>query len=272
MQGFWTERSLEPERMDLETLDAATAASILRTLETINAWLGGVRATLYHVRQFSKRWNPGERVRFIDWGTGGADLPRALVRWGRKNGFTFEVTGVDSNGPVLDYAREACREYPEIRLVAADFNAFAAAPGSFDYALSSLSLHHMTDPQIVALLQRSDRLARRGLIMNDLKRSVRAWAWIWALSRLGGAHPIVQNDGPLSVRRAFRPRELEHFAEKTGLAYLKVKTHFGYRLTLAGEKSLTHRLRRFPLSHGERATAGDFSPLPSGEGVGVRHA
>jgi len=72
--------------------------------------------------------------------------------------------------------------------------------------------------------------------MNDLKRSARAWAWIWAMSRLGGAHPIVQNDGPLSVKRAFTPEELQALAQCAELRYVKVATHFGYRLTLAGEK------------------------------------
>src|SRR5262245_41752497 len=117
MSKLWAERSLQPERMDLEVLDPGTAASILRALERINFWLGGIQATMTHVRQFAKSWQPGARIRFIDWGTGGADLPRALVRWGRKNGFHLEITGVDNNAAVLDYAREACKEYPEITLV-----------------------------------------------------------------------------------------------------------------------------------------------------------
>ncbi len=221
--------------MDVETLDPATTSRVLRALENVNAWLGGVRATLYHIEKFSKRWAPGEKIRFIDWGTGGADLPRALVRWGRQRGFQFTVVGVDGNQPVLDYAREACRDYPEIQLVHEDFNR-PVLQENFEYALSSLCLHHLSDEQIKALLKRSDQLCRRGMIMNDLKRSVRAWLWIWVLSRLGGAHPIVQNDGPLSVRRAFTARELEECGRAAGLSYVKVSTHFGYRLTLAGEK------------------------------------
>jgi flavin-dependent dehydrogenase len=252
MDGFWAERSLKRERMDVETLDAPTAASILGTLETINAWIGGVHATLSHLRAFSKNWKPGERIRLIDWGTGGADLPRALVRWGRQNGFQLEITGVDNNGPILEVARRACRDYPEIQLIHINFNNVgdgveflrffskvnnsSTSPEPFDYALSSLCLHHLKDEEIVTLLKTSDQITTRGMIMNDLKRSVRAWLWIWTLTRLGGVHPIVQNDAPLSVRRSFRARELEKLAERAGLSYLKVKTHFGYRLSLAGEK------------------------------------
>jgi hypothetical protein len=237
MNLLWTERSLQPERMDLEPLDPVDAASILGNLETVNAWLGGVRATLSHVQRYSKRWKPGETIRIIDWGTGGADIPRALVRWGRRKGFPIEVVGVDSNPSVMKIAREACRDFPEIDLIEADILDYLdRQSGLFDYAISSLTLHHLPNEAIVSLLQKSDRVAKRGIIMNDLKRSVRAWAWIWALTRLTGAHPIVQNDGPLSVRRAFRPGELQSLSQQAGLTYLKVKTHFGYRLTLAGER------------------------------------
>jgi hypothetical protein len=228
-------RSLVPERMDLEPLTEAEAAEILKTLETINVWLGGVRATLWHLKRFARRWDPGQRIRIIDWGTGGADIPRAIVRWGRLNGFAMEVVGVDNNPVVAAYARDACRDYPEIRIVCAAVDDELSGP-SFDYAISSLTLHHLTDDQIVELLKKSDRLTTRGMIMNDLKRSARAWAWIWTLSRLGRAHPIVQNDGPLSVQRAFTPPELRNLARLSGVPYTDVHTHFGYRLTLAGEK------------------------------------
>jgi SAM-dependent methyltransferase len=234
MDLLWKTRSLQPERMDLETLDPATTATLLRNLEVINRWLGGVHATLSPLRRFAKYWGKGERIRFIDWGTGGADVPRALVRWGRRQGFRFEIICVDSNPAVLEYARQASRDYPELQFRQADF--MAINEESFDYALSSLCLHHLTDTQIVALLQKSNRLCQRGMIMNDLWRTHRAWLWIWILSRLGRAHPIVRHDGPLSVRRAFTPRELQRLALQAGLPYLGVSMHFGYRLVLSGEK------------------------------------
>ena len=166
---------------------------------------------------------------------------RALVCWGRRAGFRLEVVGVDNNPAVIAYAREACRDYPEITLIQSDFEDFSRdAVPLYDYALSSLALHHLSNAEVIALLQISNRVARRGMIMNDLKRSVRAWAWIWTLSRIFPAHPIVQNDAPLSVRRAFRPDELEYLAAQASLDYVKVTTHFGYRLVLAGEKLNDH--------------------------------
>ncbi len=236
MSFVFPERALQPERMDIEPLDEATTRRILSALEHVNAWLGGVHATLSVLETFSRRWHPGERIRFIDWGTGSADIPRAIVRWCRRRGYQAEVVGIDRNAPIVAYAREACRDYPEITLLQTNAKDYPDPKEPFDYALSSLCLHHMSNADVVQLLRRSDRIAARGVIMNDLKRSARAWAWIWGLTRLLRAHPIVRNDAPLSVRNAFTKQELEFLARQAGLPYMRVRTHFGYRFTLAGEK------------------------------------
>jgi ubiquinone/menaquinone biosynthesis C-methylase UbiE len=236
MSLIFKTRTLTPERMDTEFVNPDEMAQILRTLETINLWLGGVRATLWHLKRFSRFWSPGQMIRIIDWGTGGADIPRAIVRWARTRGFHMEIVGIDNNPAVLAYAKSVSKDYPEIRFFEGDLNRLPPLHEPFDYAISSLCLHHLTDEGIVDLLKKSDRFTQRGIIMNDLKRSARAWAWMWALSRLGQAHPVVQFDGPLSVRRAFTTRELKAYAQAAGIPYVKVYTHFGYRMTLAGEK------------------------------------
>ncbi len=236
MSFIFKDRSQTPEWMDTKQLSLEQMTPILQGLETINQWLGGVRATLYHLNRFSRYWSSGQTIRIVDWGTGGADIPRAIVRWARARGFKVEIVGMDNHGVAIDYARKACREYPEIRILEGDLTTLPRMNEPFDYAISSLCLHHLTDEAIVMLLSKSDRFTQRGIIMNDLKRSARAWAWIWILSRLGRAHSIVRHDGPLSVRRAFTAKELRGYAQKANVSYAKVYTHFGYRFTLAGEK------------------------------------
>lgn len=221
--------------MDVEPLSFEDTRTILQTLERINRWLGGIHATLTPLRDFAKRWKPGERIRMVDWGTGGADIPRAIVRWARNQKVRVEIVGVDNNEMTLKVAQQLCEDYPEIRFVKADVT--EEIPGAFDYALSSLSLHHMTNDTIIQLLKKSDRLARRGIVMNDLRRSRWAWLWIWGLTKGLGAHPVVHDDGPMSVARGFTVSEMESFGRAAGLPYLKVTRSFPYRLVLAGEKA-----------------------------------
>ena len=121
----------------------------MQSLEKTNVWLGGVHATLACLKRFSRRWPEGARIRFIDWGTGGADVPRAIVRWCRRRGYHAEIVAVDNNAATLDYARQACANYPEITVQHADLNDVSLADHSFDYALSSLTLHHLSNQEIV---------------------------------------------------------------------------------------------------------------------------
>ena len=115
-------------------------------------------------------------------------MPRAIVRWGRAQGFRIEIVGVDSNSEITAYARRACSEFPEISIL--ESNALSPdGGGPFDYAISSLCLHHLSDSEIVGLLKKSDRVTTRGLIMNDLKRSARAGLGFGRfLARLRSSH------------------------------------------------------------------------------------
>src|SRR5882672_8375822 len=107
MSLIFKTRSLASERMDTEFVHPDEMARILRALEMVNVWLGGVRATLGHLNRFSRFWSPGQTIRMIDWGTGGADVPRAIVRWARKRGFRVEIMGIDNNPAVIAYAKTA---------------------------------------------------------------------------------------------------------------------------------------------------------------------
>ena len=88
----------------------------------------------------------------------------------------------------------------------------------------------------VGALQDMDKLATRGVIVSDLHRTRGGYVAVSVLSRLFG-NSVVQHDGPLSVRRAFRVRELDALAEEAGLPYLRVRVHHPwFRVSLAGEK------------------------------------
>src|SRR4029453_14098299 len=109
--------------------------------------------------------------------------------------------------------------------------------GAVDYVTCGLFFHHLTDAQIVAALRSFDRLATRGIVVNDLVRSRRAYLWTWLFTRPflpipPPFPPLPPPDGPLSNRRALKPAEMEHLAADAGLSWLSVQRHFGHRMTL----------------------------------------
>ena len=92
------------------------------------------------------------------------------------------------------------------------------ADGSFDVVHSSMLLHHLEPPDAVAMLHEMARVARRAVVVNDLDRTQRWYILARLLSRVATGNPYTRNDAPLSVRRAYRPRELEQIASRAGLA------------------------------------------------------
>ena len=65
-----------------------------------------------------------------------------------------------------------------LRIVQGDVFDLPFAAGSFDYALTAMFLHHLADGEVVAVLRTMGRLARRGVIVADLLRHYRAYAWV----------------------------------------------------------------------------------------------
>ena len=75
----------------------------------------------------------------------------------------------------------------------------------------------------------------RERVVNDLHRTHLAYASIKGLSRLFNWSEMVRNDGPLSVRRAFKPAELRRIGERAGLTFRLFRS-FPCRLVLVVEK------------------------------------
>jgi hypothetical protein len=61
------------------------------------------------------------------------------------------------------------------------------------------------------------RVARRAVIVNDLDRSRRWLIGARLMSLLLTGNRYTRTDGPLSVRRAYRPAELIRIARQAGL-------------------------------------------------------
>ena len=236
-------REREPEWMDEEDVDEHQLRRSLAFIRRVNGLFGYTRATLSHLDRFSKGWTRGERITIIDLATGSADVPRAIVQWGRRRGFELRVVAVDLHEKTIRAAQQATAGESRIHVVQCDALHLPFRAGSFDYAVCSMFLHHLSDDDAAAVLREMSRVARRGVLAADLLRHRRAYAWI-SLFTLW-ANPIVRHDARVSVLQAFSRAEVLALRERTGIRFLDYFKHFGHRFVLAGEKPKTN-----PEGHG----------------------
>jgi ubiquinone/menaquinone biosynthesis C-methylase UbiE len=227
-------RQRAAEWMDSPDIEPAQLARGLRFIRGVNAMLGYTRATLRHLARFSQTWRPGEMIRIVDFATGSADIPRAIVRWADRHGFDVRVVGVDLHAFTASQARQLTRDERRISIVRGDVLAPPFDDGSFDYAITNMFLHHLDDDQVVRVLRHMDRVARRGVIAADLLRNRRAHAWIKVLTAF--ANPMLKHDARVSVAQAFTREEICRLRGRAGIDFARFYRHFGHRFVLAGQK------------------------------------
>ena len=215
--------------MDDLTLATDALRQNLDELETINTWLGGYQPVLDALARLRPRFALGRALRVADLGSGGGDTLRHVGRWGRKNGVALELTGIDANQFMLDYATTKSRAYPEISYRQFDISSpeFQAQP--YDILTCSLFCHHFTDTELVTLLRQWQQQARVAVVINDLHRHWLAYYSIKWLTRLLGGSYLVQHDAPMSVARAFRREDWVKLLAQAGIKNYELRWRWAFR-------------------------------------------
>lgn len=222
-------RRREPEWMDADGTDPAELRRSLDFIERVNRRLGYTRATIGHLDRLARRWPAGRPLRVLDVATGSADVPRAVCVWADRRGGDVRVVGVDRHPETLAAARERTAD-GRIELLQADALALPFAEGSFDVAICSMFLHHLSDDDAVRAVRELRRASAGAVIVADLLRSRRALAWITLFTAF--SNPMVKHDARASVRQAFTSEEAMRMASAAGLRRPAVYRHFGHRFVL----------------------------------------
>ena len=219
------------ELLDGPLADRAAIEANLRDLTRINRMTGGAALSVRAVRLLLP---DGGTV--VDVGAGAADIPVRLLADARRRGAPLEVTATDSRQEVLDAAlaiRPALGHIPGLTLGLADGLRLSWPDASFDVGHTSMVIHHLQPDDAVVFLAELQRVARRGIVVNDLARGRLAWLGAWLISHTLAASRFTRNDGPLSVRRAYTREEMEGLIRRAGLAPVRAFTGFvGHRYAI----------------------------------------
>jgi 2-polyprenyl-3-methyl-5-hydroxy-6-metoxy-1,4-benzoquinol methylase len=151
---------------------------------------------------------------FLDFGSGGGDIDRALVRLCRKKGLKVKITALDLDPRVLPWAQDLCRDYPEITPVTGSVFDMDQL-GDFDFVLSNHTLHHFTYPQVRQAVDLCLVHGRYGFLLNDLRRSFWAYVGYTIFTGLFIRGSLAFYDGRLSIRRGFTDAEMAAVLEGT---------------------------------------------------------
>ena len=210
------QRANEDEIMDDLSRPEHEFDAAYRELEMVNRWLGGIRAIA--------RFLPAiPNLLILDVAAGACDVSEALlVR------IPCRIVVLDRNSRGLKLARKSLP-------VVGDALELPFPAGAFDVVMASLFFHHLSNGDCVRVLKNMWRIAKRLVLVNDLHRHPVAYFSIRILTALFSNSTMVRNDAPVSVRRAFRPRELLDIANAARIP-ARVYRSFPYRLVLVAEK------------------------------------
>ncbi|MBX5491617.1 MAG: methyltransferase domain-containing protein [Chloroflexi bacterium] len=223
-----------PELLDRSGHDPALLAGNLADLSRVNRWLGGIRLTLQALERLVVDLPPGAALHIVDVGAGGADIPAAVAEWAARRGLRPRILAVDICPEILRLATRSPMH--AVAPLLADGRGLPFADGSLDVAICSLVLHHLSPEHAVALLREMGRVARHGIVVNDLVRTWMGYLGAWLLSRALTRNPLTRHDAPLSVRKAYTRAELVELLSRAGLRPVAGIGFLGYRLALAARR------------------------------------
>lgn len=213
--------------MDQLSVSRETLRRVYDDINRSNRLLGGNRITIDAVRQVVRDF-PQESYTILDVGCGDGEMLRRLVLWARKHGIEVICTGVDLNERALELAREKSKDFPEINYLQQDvLHLDPDLP--CDILLCTLTMHHFSDRQIPVFLNRFVHLAKIGVIVNDLQRSVLAYVLFRAFSLIFIKTKMARNDGKTSIKSGFTLKGLRAFSRNIPERRHRIKWKWAFR-------------------------------------------
>lgn len=227
-------RSTRTELLDEKDIPKQDLYRNLFELNIINHFLGGHAVTLKGLKKF--KLVKQQEYTILDIGSGGGDTLKAIAIWGRKNGFTLKLIGVDLKSDCIDYAQAFCKDYQEISFIQSDYRDLDKLEFKADIIVTSLFCHHLSNNELKHLFKWCNTNAKIGFLMNDLHRHPLAYYSIAFLTSLFSKSYLVKNDAKLSVLRGFKKNDLMDVLHELKVNSFSLKWKWAFRWLLIIEK------------------------------------
>jgi SAM-dependent methyltransferase len=222
----------EPELMDTPGLPEAEVVDAYRALRRVNRHLGNLRSIRRELaRALGEDGIIGARVTLLDLGSGSGDLPAALRDRLAAAGRRAVALSLDRDPTACALARRL-----GLGVVRGDALRIPVADRSVDLVTAVKFAHHFSGPALGRLLAEMARVARRRVIVLDIRRHWLAYWGFVAWSLAFTTNRLVRHDGPLSVLRGFTRDELLAAARPLVAFTWTVRPYLGFQLALVGRR------------------------------------
>jgi ubiquinone/menaquinone biosynthesis C-methylase UbiE len=226
MFGSFKKRSFTTERLDRGEYTAEEFELWQKEMWVIHRLFGEVRALRRSVlTDIAELQKDNLSVLVLAAGSG------RLLRFVKENARSSELTCV---GLELAHESASSIEENDLTAVRGDATELPFADNSFDLVFCTLFLHHLDETDAAKLLSEMRRVASRKIYVIDLDRR----AVPYYLYRLFGSiflQRFTRDDGALSIRRAYTPKELRQVAKRSGLHNFDIERSAINRLVLSAE-------------------------------------
>jgi SAM-dependent methyltransferase len=200
--------SIKDERIDIA----------LKELNIINSFLGGNHVSEKAIILLNRGY---DSTSILDIGAGASDILLKLNR----NGNHFDIFSLDINPRACFYSAS---KSPEVKTVCGDVR-FIPFKKQVDIIHASLFFHHFREEEIIKIISGLLALSKRGIVINDLRRSLFAWLGITILTYLFSKSELVKNDGPLSVKRGFIKSDLTKILDTVSPGKYEIRRMWAFR-------------------------------------------
>ncbi|MEX8549353.1 MAG: methyltransferase domain-containing protein [Mucilaginibacter sp.] len=228
----FNKRATGLEIMDDFSLGADEIDPLLGGLEKVNQYLGGYKVVFSALKEVSVKNN----FHISDWGCGGGDVLRAIEKKAEKQNLHLQFTGIDATPAAVNFANRK-NTSPQIRFILADVLSEEVSTLKFDIVLSTLFTHHFEDEAWILLIKKMINCSRRAVIIDDLHRHWFAYYAIKIITRIVTRSRLARYDGPLSVLRGFKRKELESLLQQAGIKNYNIKWMWAFRWRIILYKS-----------------------------------
>lgn len=233
MRPDFSKRSNEIEVMDDLTCSGAVVSQTLVELEIINTWLGGNAVTMSGLKTLlSSTSNTNKTLKIADVGCGGGDMLKLLASYFKKKSLKAELTGIDANPNIIEFAKNNAKSFNEINFQTQDITSEGFRSQRYDIVFATLFFHHFTSEQLIQVFKSLRKQTTIGIVINDLHRHWLAYYSIKILTKFFSKSTMVQYDAPVSVLRGFRRKELIEILQSAGIDNYILKWKWAFRWQL----------------------------------------